>query len=291
MILGLIEEGFKDYSYLLDWKKFMLAMRNDIRYRELLPRQLFKKKFKELKEKQSQTDQIGLFDEGNSRCAHDFESFHRASYEYAPGAITVEGRKILLEYLLYIQEKTGYTLIEEDEIQAILECWMDDGITVERTQIQPQPPDYDGPLVFRPDGKINTKETQTPYPMFKVTIEFKLEESELIAFLKERQIVTGKNLFYFPDYHEFEDPGIVYNKATFIVCQKDITTQSEANLYVYDWLGWGEVFPHDNRTTKMGANYLLLTAIRDALNSKMDKNKYSSVDMVENEKGQFELVF
>ncbi|MBL2347038.1 hypothetical protein ELJ07_33345, partial [Klebsiella pneumoniae] len=55
---------------------------------------------------------------------HYYESFNRASdEEYIPGGISFEGRYILLEYLLYAQEKSQYTLIEEEEIEAILEAW------------------------------------------------------------------------------------------------------------------------------------------------------------------------
>lgn len=43
MLTRFIEEGQIDYTYLLNWKNLMLRMRNDIRYREVLPRQKYNK--------------------------------------------------------------------------------------------------------------------------------------------------------------------------------------------------------------------------------------------------------
>ncbi len=294
MLLGLISEGYDSYKHLLEWKKLLLAMRNDVRYRELLPRQQYRKQEQKLQEQRDAQQQVGLFDEGEYSNKHYYESFERANYEYAPGAMTVEGRKLLLESLLFIQEEMDELLIEEDEIRAILNCWQLDGVTVEREELIPKWFQYDGALVLRPDGKLNRKETTTITPVYKVKIEFNTGESSMIDFLRERQRFTGRSLFYFPEYEEYPDPGLVYNYATFLVCSPGINSMEEAKEYVCDWLGWGPKYGASSRSFKMGANYLLLTAVRDAVKHTLERNQGKDenplkIEVSENSEGQCEL--
>lgn len=42
--------------------------------------------------------------------------------EYAPGGLTVEGIRMLLEYLLFTQQEMNTSLISEEEIEAVLQA-------------------------------------------------------------------------------------------------------------------------------------------------------------------------
>lgn len=275
MLVQLIKDGREDYVHLLEWKKLMLRMRNDIRYREVLPRQLFKKKLKELEIKRQNGNQIGFLEEMDEhKHIHHYETFNRASYEeYAPGAMTVMGRRILLEYLLYIQLQTGYTLIREHEIDAILHFWYEvDGISVSREELSPAPFDYDGELIFLPNKEINEKLTRNPNPVFYITVDLNMEEATLFEFLKGRQQVTGKSYFFFPASFEINQYKVVWNQSTFVVCGRGITTNIEASEEVYKWLGWS-YGSFTEKTKKVAINYLILSALRDGWTSSQEEEK------------------
>jgi 3'-phosphoadenosine 5'-phosphosulfate sulfotransferase (PAPS reductase)/FAD synthetase len=296
MLIQLIKDGKEDYVHLLEWKKLMLKMRNDIRFREVLPRQQFNKKLKGLEVKRQNQNQIGFLDEMEEyKYTHYFESFQRANYEeYAPGAMTVMGRRILLEYLLYIQEQTGYTLIKEHEIDAILQCWYEiDKITVKREDLSPAPFDYDGELVFLPNKEVNEKLTLNPNPVFYITIDLNMEEAVLFEFLKERQQVTGKSYFFFPSAQEFKEHKVVWNKSTFVVCGKGIETQLKAAEEIYKWLGW-KFGSFTEKTKKVAINFLILSALREGWTESQMK-KYESLpapdvmNLFEQSNGRFSL--
>jgi DNA sulfur modification protein DndC len=271
MLLRYIAEGMA-YEGMLAWKNLMLSMRNDIRYREIFPRQDYNRYFKSVKT----ADQIDLFDtDETTKNANRFDTYRRAIYEeYAPGGLSYYGRRKLLEYLLYIQERDGHHLISEEEIEAILGAWKDtEGITISRSEIQPKDFKYDGALVFLPDKTVNKKETKTQNPVFYVTIELNKEETELYRFLKERQKVTETNLFFFPDSVEFKDKKLVWNKVTFVLCGDGIDTQGKANEQCYKWLGWE--FGKFTKETKAAAiNFLILSALSEGLS---DINKRSKI--------------
>jgi DNA sulfur modification protein DndC len=276
MLLRYIEEGRSGYDYLLRWKQTMLDIRNDIRYREVLRRPILQKK---LKQEPKDDD---LF----TMSADYYDSYRRVEYEvYEPGGLTQEGRRLLLEYLLYIQEETGFSLIAEEEIQAILEAWEElDGIQVARHDLIPRPFAYDGPLVFRKDKTVNEKETRTPNPIFYVTIDLGMEEQTLYAHLRERQRVMQKSLFFFPQAQDFEEERVVWNSATFVVCHPDIETQAEANAYVYRWLGW-EYGMFTEQTKRYAINYLILSALREGVTTRP-----KPLSLLESKEGQLEFV-
>lgn len=260
MLLRYIAEG-KPYQGLLEWKNLMLAMRNDIRFREVFPRQDYNRLFKST----DRLEQVDLFDTDEStKILNHFETYQRAIYEhYAPGGMTYEGRRILLEHLLFIQERDGLSLITEEEIQAILDAWMDtEGIRVSRSEIKPNEFHYDGQLVFLPNKTVNKKKTKNPNKVFYVTIELNKEESELYRFLKERQKINQTSIFFFPACQEFKDRKLVWNKATFVICQEGITNQIAAAEYVYKWLGW-EYGKFTKETKAAAINFLILSALTE----------------------------
>jgi DNA sulfur modification protein DndC len=299
MLVRHIEEGKSKYQYLLDWKTLMLRMRNDIRFREVLPRQQFNKKLKELAEKRKKKQQVGLFELFDEHAYTDrYMTFQKAERdEYAPGAMTVEGRRILLEYLLYIQEQTNYQLIHEFEINAILDCWKElDGIIVKREDLQPKDFSYDGELIFLPDKKINKKLTTNPNPVFYVTIDMPMEEGELYEFFKERQQATGQSYFFFPATMDFKEHTIIYNSITFVVCKEGIQESLAAHNEVFRWLGW-HYGSFTEKTKKAALKHLMLSAIGEGLiNRQKEKEKEKlrsmpkvEVPVIENDNGQFTL--
>ncbi|NRD80858.1 phosphoadenosine phosphosulfate reductase family protein [Bacillus sp. BRMEA1] len=298
MLLRQIQEGKSKYQYLLEWKELMLRMRNDIRYREVLPRQQFNKKLKELSQDRDRSNQIGLFELDENPYIDRYHTFKRAEYnEYAPGAMTVEGRRILLQYLLFIQEQTGYKLITEYEILAILDCWKEtDGIIVSRNELVPTEFSYDGELIFLPNKKVNRKLTKNPNPIFYVNIDLKMDEGELYEFLKERQQSTGKSYFFFPNTFEIKEHTLVWNQVSFVVCSKGIETSIQAHEAVFEWLGW--VYgSFTEKTHKAALNHLLLSALGEGVVNKLKEEKKKALSMLpkvevpllEQENGQFSL--
>jgi DNA sulfur modification protein DndC len=266
-----------------------LTMKNDIRYREVFPRQQYNRLFKST----NVLEQVDLFNTDEStKNTNRFDTYKRAEYEqYAPGGMTFEGRKILLEYLLFIQERDGLSLITEEEIQSILDAWEDtEGIIISRSEIKPRDFRYDGQLVFLPDKTINKKETKNSNKVFYVTIELNMEESELYRFFKNRQKVNQKSIFFFPDCQEFKDKNLVGNKATFVVCKEGISTQEAAAEYIYKWLGW-EYGSFTKETKAAAINFLIMSALSSAY-SKKNKNllnantRIEPVSVVQIENGQ-----
>lgn len=274
MLLRFIEEGH-NYEGLLEWKSLMLQMRNDIRYREVFPRQFYNRINKQV----SELEQVDLFDTDEStKAANYFETYGRALTDsYAPGGMTLEGRRLLLEHLLFIQERDGHSLISEEEIIAVLRAWEEtEGIRIDRTDILPKAMKYDGELVFLPNKIVNKKATKNSNEVFFITIELNKEEKELYTFLKNRQRVNHTSLFFFPDCIEFKDMKLVWNSVTFVVCQKGITTKSDATELVHQWLGW-RYGSFTEEAQKAAINYLILSALSEGLTERNQKLKNSAI--------------
>jgi DNA sulfur modification protein DndC len=295
MLLGLIQEGMTTYSYLLDWKKTHIAMRNDVRYREVKRR--VKEKNHQMNYELQRQGQSTIFDLEQFEYQSDyyFENYQRAESVFDPGGFTVQARRILLEYLLYIQEKVGEPLIEEEEVKAILAAWEEtDGIVVRYEELSPKAFEFDGTISFDANGKI--KKTDNPYPIFFIDVELNMSEDELIHYLKKRQQQTQQSFFCFPSYEEFKDEKLVWNKATFVVCDKNIKTKEEATEHVWKWLGWIE--NTTDETQNISIRYLFTSSIGAALTKKYERLKKQKlakgraeeyVPLIENEDGQLAL--
>lgn len=268
MLLGLIEEeGLTNYSYLLDWKKAHMAMRNDVRYREV------KRRVKEKNHKKSyelkNTGQSSIFDLDEYEYDGDvyFENYQRAESVFDPGGFTVEARKILLEYLLYIQVKVGEPLIQEEEVKSIVAAWQQtDEIIIQYEDLKPKEFQFDGTISYDAEGNI--KKTDNPYPVFYIDVEMNMSDDELIQYLKDRQRQTGRSLFCFPSYQEFENEKLVWNKATFVVCYTNIETEEKARELVWSWLGWTEESTEE--TQNVSIRYLFTSALGEALEKKYE---------------------
>lgn len=289
MLLRFIAEGH-NYDGLLEWKSLMLSMRNDIRYREVFPRQYYNRILKQ----QDKPTQVDLFDTDEStKVENHFEIYGRALTDsYAPGGMTLEGRRLLLEHLLFIQERDGLSLISEYEIQAVLGAWEDtEGICIERSEIKPKAMNYDGELVFLPNKTVNKKATKNKNEVFYITIELNKEENEFYTFLKNRQRVNRLSFYFFPDCTEFKDMKLVWNKVTFVVCRDGITTKTEASELIYKFLGW-QYGSFTEETKKAALNYLILSALSEGLTDRNKRLKEIAIAQLEplpvthNEAGQ-----
>lgn len=301
MLLGLIEEeGLTKYSYLLNWKKTHMAMRNDVRYREVKRRVKENNHKKRYELKKLGQHSIFELEEYEYNGDYYFENFQRAESVFDPGGFTVEARKILLEYLLYVQEKVGEQLIEEEEVKAIVEAWeLTDGISFNYKDLKPKEFQYDGTISFDPEGKL--KKTDNPYPLFFIEVDMNMSEDELIYYLKERQRKTKYSLFCFPSYQEYKNEKLVWNKATFVVCRSNIQTEEQATELVWKWLGWKWQGSADNSTEEtenIFFRYLFTSSIGEALNKKykrLEKQKvkqvhYEPIELTEEENGQLALL-
>lgn len=142
--------------------------------------------------------------------------------DYAPGGLTVEGRRMLLEYLLYTQQEMNMTLISEEEIEARLQAWYEtDRIRVYRDE-----------LVFKPDCIINEEKTTSPFLVFFVEIDTHLGKQDLFRWIKERQKITHQSFFFFPSNYSNESAKLTWNKLTFVVSRADITGARDAERIV-----------------------------------------------------------
>lgn len=273
MLLRFIEEGH-NYQGLLEWKNLMLAMRNDIRYREVFPRQQYNRFFK-TNDKPEQVDLFNIHEE--TKNSNNFETYRRNKYEtYSPGGMTFEGRRLLLEHLLYIQDRDCIPLISEEEIQDVLAAWEDtEGIHIQRSDVTPKRFDYDQPLIFLPDKTVNKKATKNKNKVFYITVELNKEDSEFYSFMKERQRVNQTSIFFFPGSQEFKDKKLVWNSATFVLCKKGISTQTEADELLYKWLGW-HYGSFTKETFDAAINHIILSALSEGILEKTKKQKYNA---------------
>jgi len=249
MLESLIEEGHTDMQLLYDWKRQLIEMRNDVRYREFERRQWRKQHQKRLQQKEEDRKQINFigeyFDKG-MKVTHymllkqqaEYENFDRADdTSYDPGGLSIEGRKLMLEKLLYIQEKTGHELISEDEVMAIIQFWNEEGYNIRRNDVIPRNHQYAGALVLNKDGSINRKETSTKTPYFYVTVDFQEGRDEMVRLIELAKKNTGESYYYFTDHWDMGDEEqFIWNQATFIVCRPGIVTQEEAQKRIDDWL-------------------------------------------------------
>ncbi|OIJ09470.1 hypothetical protein BKP35_16580 [Anaerobacillus arseniciselenatis] len=164
MLEGLISEGHTKLMLLYEWKQQLIEMRNDVRYREFERRQWRKqhqKRLSFLEDEKLQMRLIGdYFNQGMNVSEYmemkkqkEYEEFDRAEdFEYLPGGLSVKGRKLMLEKFLYIQEETGYDLISEEEVKAIIDYWKFEGYDISRNMVKPTNHSYDGAIVLQKDG-------------------------------------------------------------------------------------------------------------------------------------------
>lgn len=236
-----VKKGNIAAKYLYDYKKLLAAIRNDARYRQATRRNEHKKLNKRVEQRKDAELNLSLFDTFEAsleeeQSLHDYYSFQRGSdLDYTAGSLTFEARKLLLEHLLYTEQITGLTLIEQEEVQAILELWRDEGYKY--GLIQPRKFVYDGAVVFDQNFKPNEKETQNPQPQFWITREFDCNRDEVIEYIRKREQETGKSFYYNINHWDFgEEEEFVYNIAVFLICQENVNSEMEAGKIIDEWL-------------------------------------------------------
>ncbi|WP_456363649.1 phosphoadenosine phosphosulfate reductase domain-containing protein [Priestia aryabhattai] len=266
MLETLISSGETEVRYLADFKAYLYDVTNDVRYREPLKRKEIIQNKKRILEKDDIEDNLFSLDPESER-EHKFYKFERVDKtDYVPGGFTIELRIKLYQKLLYAEKMIGYPLIDEEEREAILRNWEEEGYIVTEKDLVPINHQYDGQVVLKKDGTLNTKETKNKQPVFLVKKEIALESSKLITFLKERQIKTNKSYFCFFNYNDLTDIKIAYNYLTFVVCDEGVNTEAEAYKAISKWL----YFEDNNSLTAESAQILNKSLIlKDLVNAKV----------------------
>lgn len=249
MLEGLISEGHTQLIPMYEWKRQLIEMRNDVRYREFERRQWRKQHQKRLASAEEERSQIRLvgdyFSQGqdvddylNMKRQTEYEKFDRANdFEYLPGGLSVPGRRLMLEKLLFIQKETGYNLISEEEVQAIIDFWNEEGYHFTREEVIPTNHSYDGALVLNKDGSLNQKETTTTTPTFEIHVDFEDGRDQMVEFIESRKKKTGKSFYYFTTHCDLGgNEQFVWNQAVFVVSVPGITNEKEARKLIHDWL-------------------------------------------------------
>ncbi len=97
MLTQLISEGYTNYAYLQSWKSFLRSIRNDIRYRNVMNRRSLQTLLKN--ENKGDSDLFSI----QNHTEYDYIMFDRTEKgDYAPGGLTVEGRRMLLDALSHL---------------------------------------------------------------------------------------------------------------------------------------------------------------------------------------------
>lgn len=248
MLNAMIEEGYTNYHYLQEWKNYMLDIRNDVRFRLPTQRQKFNSHQKNAEDLR---DDFNLFStdciqDPSERRRHRYETFNRATFNYAPGAFTIEARKRMLEFLLWIQERMGEELIEEEELQAIYQAWREDGYNIHPGDVSPARYKHGERLILLPDGTVNKKETTVKsFPLFYVKVQTQYNNSEFVTYIQNKVRETHKSIHYLSRAVDYKEHQLAFNEYTFIVCTPFANNQQEAEHYVYSWLDWKESINSD----------------------------------------------
>ncbi len=176
MLASLYNTGDENILPLYHWKLALYDMRNDARFRLPLRRRG--------KDQVDKAADIQLFDFGAP-----------ITWAYQPGPLSILARKLLLEGLLEAQMRSGYLLIEEDEIEAIMACWRDEQVYIKREEILARPIPVKDHLALKPDGSVNTKEST-----FQGAISERIREvtPEELSLLSERANVRFDGIIWIP---------------------------------------------------------------------------------------------
>ncbi|PEW74094.1 hypothetical protein CN424_21415 [Bacillus cereus] len=221
------------FSLILEQCVQLNGYATDIRYRNVMNRRSLQTLLRN--ENKGDADLFSL----QNHTEYDYIMFdHTEKGDYVPGGLTIEGRRMLLEYLLFTQQEMNTSLISEEEIEAVLQAWYEtDGIRVYRDELEPIHHAYLGELVFKPDCTINEEKTTSPFPVFFVEIDVHLGKQEIFRWMKERQKVTQQSFFFFPSIYSNDSAKLTWNKLTFVISRFDITEARDAERIVRQWLG------------------------------------------------------
>lgn len=241
MLLTLIDEGRDEYQYLLNWKKLLMAVRDDVRYRVFTQRSRRNKHLKTTWNYENSPSEELTLHQGH------YENFPETAYEkYEPGAQSLNARYKLLEALLYTEEKFNerliekglppVTLIEEEEILSILNDWKEtEFVEIDRSELKPKWWNYDGTLKMTKDKEVDLIQTTNPYPVFYVTLHTKESIHQLVA---EQQSKLPNYIPCFFNQMDLPNLNLKWNTCKYIVCNEDINNQDEATQLVLNYVNW-----------------------------------------------------
>ncbi|MDU9694092.1 phosphoadenosine phosphosulfate reductase family protein [Priestia aryabhattai] len=281
MLETLISSGQTEVKYLADWKRFLYDVTFDIRYRESLRRIEVKQNNKKLVQSRFETLDMFNFLEDDPIVYRYNQYKLGGKEEYEPGGFTIELRLILLQKLLYTQEMAGYELISNEELFAILDNWKEEGYLIPEEEIKPVNHQYDGALVFAKDGEINYKETTNSNDTFFVEVHLRYNEMDIKELIKERQRATGKSFYCFFKNQDLKNHHVAYHTLTIVVCKEEITTQTDAENHIYNWLFGKDVNhlskPVSYKDQDRFNNSLIVNAINNVLPNIVEINEMPEV--------------
>ncbi|MFD1736201.1 hypothetical protein ACFSCX_06440 [Bacillus salitolerans] len=236
----------KDFSLqpLYEYKQVLATIRNDARYRMPVKRVNLKHTNKRINEENRTKNQLDFLRDSiidysvESQRRSEYELYDRANdTEYNPGSLTITARLLLLRKLLYIEQQTGYELIEKDIIEAIVDCWIEEGYHISLSDVTPLDWQYDGPVVFDENGVLKTKDTTNPHPQFWVHQDFSMGRDEMVQYIEDRVKETGQSFFYYIDCCDLgEKEAFAWNIGYFLVCDESIQEERDAFRLIQDWL-------------------------------------------------------
>ncbi|QST02235.1 phosphoadenosine phosphosulfate reductase family protein (plasmid) [Pontibacillus sp. ALD_SL1] len=166
----------------------------------------------------------------------------------ALGSHSLEARIFLLKNVLYYQKLAGLTLVSDEEIPYILECWKEEfHWEYNEEDVKPEPVERDEVLVLKKDYRINRGQVTTiqnlvlpeehdyksgkirilnenrnsPYRyLYYIHRDFGGSETSIIDHLTRSELETGKTIPYFFNnaWKTNEDGGITYwNRVGFVM--------------------------------------------------------------------------
>jgi DNA sulfur modification protein DndC len=106
---GFIEAGYENLEPLMEFRDWLVVIRNDRKLRML----------------ERRDGRIVLMGDGETT---------------VPGPFTLEARQLILARLLRIQDEVGMPLIHPDEVARIKALWADDAVEEARKLLKQRPP-------------------------------------------------------------------------------------------------------------------------------------------------------
>jgi hypothetical protein len=119
-------------------------------------------------------------------------------------------------------------------LDAILEVWKEEGYD---TDIQPQPFEYDGGLVFTKDGELNKKQTTNKNPIFEFVVPL---DEEAIHSLYDRINRKHVGISFMVNEH--------FTQYRCIICHKEILDAEQAYACLQQWLHTHKQKSRDHRS-------------------------------------------
>lgn len=219
MLSSLVEID-KQLLPLLQWKITLYDIRNDARYRYPVRRREEGKLKNELAFEDQQEFDLSILDDESEE----------SEWAYAVGSLTVEARKKMLEYLLYVELQSGYQLIDQEEVDAIVQEWKSELGSDEPITVGPWEFDYDGPVVFDKSGKLNEKETKNLNHLFEIQRTFSDNIQRVKLDLYQKMALNDTGIFWRASKDERD------HRILFYVSNPYIQSMEDAEWFVDSWL-------------------------------------------------------